>query len=87
MQPITIRTTPDKFIVSIDRHRVDGEAFARFIEKLKLKILAKEDNLGEILEQLSASEPRLTTRYLAAQRFKSSGQSAQITLKYDVYEQ
>ena len=31
MQPISIRITRDKFIISIDKQWVDGEAFARFI--------------------------------------------------------
>ena len=66
---------------------VDGEAFARFIEKLKLKILAKEGNLDDTLEQLTPKEPHQTTRYAAAQQFKSSAKSAHITSKYDVYEQ
>ena len=87
MQPISIRITQDKFIVSIDKQWVDGEAFARFIEKLKLKILEKEGNLDETLEQLTPKEPHQTARYSAAQQFKSSAKSAHITTKYDVYEQ
>lgn len=87
MQPISIQTTADRFIVSIDKRWVDGEAFARFIEKLKLKILAKEDNLDEALGQLTPEVPAQTTRYLTAQRFKSSAKSAYSTSKYDVYEQ
>ena len=87
MQPISIRTTQDKFIVSIDKQWVDGEAFARFVEKLKLTILAKDDNLDETLEQLTPKEVHQTSRYSAAQQFKSSAKSAHITSKYDVYEQ
>ena len=87
MQPISIRTTEDKFILSIDKQWVDGEAFARFIEKLKLKILAKDNNLDETLEQLTPQEPEKTARHAAAQRFKSSAKAAYTTSKYDVYEQ
>ena len=87
MQPISIRITQDKFIVSIDKQWVDGEAFARFIEKLEIKILAKEDNLDETLEQLTPKEPHQTSRYSAAQQFKSSAKSAHLTSKYDVYGQ
>ena len=87
MQPITIRTTADKFIVSIDKHRVDPEAFARFIEKLKLKILEKEDNLEESLDQLNLKTSHATKRFTAAQVFKSSAKSGLVTSKYDVYEQ
>lgn len=87
MQPISIRTTPDKFILSIDKRWVDGEAFARFIEKLKLKILAKDNNFDETLAQLTPQEPQKTSRHAAAQRFKSSAKTAYTTSKYDVYEQ
>jgi hypothetical protein len=72
MQPISIQTTADRFIVSIDKQWVDGEAFARFIEKLKLKILAKEGNFEDTLTQLTPKEPQQTARFAAAQRFKSS---------------
>ena len=87
MKPVSIRTTQTKFIVSIDKQWVDGESFARFIEKLKTKILAKEDNLDQTLEQLMPKEPHNTLRYTIAQRFKSSALSSSITSKYDVYEQ
>ena len=87
MQPISIRITQDKFIISIDKQWVDGEAFARFIEKLKVKILAKEENLDDTLEQLTPKERQHTARYSAAQQFKSSAKSPHITSKYDVYEQ
>ncbi len=87
MQPVSIRITEDKFIVSIDKQWVDGEAFARFIEKLKVKILAKEGNLDDTLEQLTPKQPLQTARYAAAQQFKSSAKSTHITSKYDVYEQ
>ena len=87
MQPISIRITQDKFIVSIDKQWVDGEAFARFIEKLKIKILAKENNLDETLKQLTPKEPYQTARYSAAQQFKSSAKCAHLTSKYDVCEQ
>ena len=87
MQPISIRITQDKFIVSIDKQWVDGEAFARFIEKLKLKILAKDNNFDETLAQLTPKEPQKTSRHAAAQRFKSSAKAAYVTSKYAVYEQ
>lgn len=87
MQPISIQTTSEKFIVSIDKRWVDGEAFARFIEKLKLKILSKDTNFDEALEQLTPEESPQTPRYAAAQRFKSSAKSPYVTSKYDVYEQ
>ncbi len=87
MQPISIRITKDKFIVSIDKQWVDGETFARFIEKLKLKILAKEANFDDTLEQLTPKETHQTMRYAAAQQFKSSAKSTHLTSKYDVYEQ
>ena len=87
MQPISVRTTSNKFIVSIDRKWVDGEAFAYFIEKLRLKVLLKEDNSNKNLEQSKPEEQRQTARYVAAQRFKSSATPASITSKYDVYEQ
>jgi hypothetical protein len=87
MQPISIQTTADKFIVSIDKRWVDGEAFARFIEKLKLKILSKEGNFEDTLVQLTPKEPQQTARFAAAQRFKSSAKTAFIASKYDVYEQ
>lgn len=87
MQPISIRTTDDKFILSIDKQWVDGEAFVRFIEKLKLKILAKDNDFDETLEHLTPKEPQKTSRHAAAQRFKSSAKSIDITSKYDVYEQ
>ena len=87
MQPISIRTTQHKFIVSIDREWVDGESFVRFIEKLKLKILAKDNNFDQTLVDIKPKEPRQTSRYAAAQRFKSSAVSTSITSKYDVYEQ
>lgn len=87
MQPISIQTTAERFIVSIDKRWVDGEAFARFIEKLKLKILAKEENFDDTLAQLTPEMSPQTPRYLIAQRFKSSAKPTYITSKYDVYEQ
>ncbi len=87
MQPITIRTTQNKFIVSIDKHQIDSEVFARFIEKLKLRISSKEDNIVETLEQLINQIPPHSARFAAAQRFKFSAQSQKVTTKYDVYEQ
>ena len=87
MQPISIQTTSEKFIVSIDKRWVDNEAFARFIEKLKHKILSKDTNFDEILAQLTPEEPHQTSRYAAAQRFKSSAKSAYVTSEYDVYDQ
>ena len=87
MQPISIQTTAERFIVSIDKRWVDGEAFARFIEKLKLKILAKEENFDDTLAQLTPEVPPQTARYLIAQRFKSSAKSTYTSSKYDVYEQ
>ena len=87
MQHITIRTTQNKFIVSIDKHQIDGEVFARFVEKLKLKILSKENNINETLDQIVNELPFQPARYASAQRFKFSAQSHKITTKYDVYEQ
>jgi hypothetical protein len=87
MQPISIQTTADRFIVSIDKQWVDGEAFARFIEKLKLKILAKEGNFDDTLTQLTPKESQQTARFVAAQRFKSSAKTSFFASKYDVYEQ
>ena len=87
MQPISIRTTQQKFIVSIDRQWVDGESFVRFIEKLKLKILAKDNTFEQTLEDIKPKKPRQASRYAAAQRFKSSVVSAYVASKYDVYEQ
>ncbi len=87
MQPFSIRTTENQFILSIDKQWVDVEAFALFIEKLKHKILAKDENLDEILEEFKPKEPLQTSRFAAAQRFKSSAKSSYGTSKYDVYEQ
>lgn len=87
MQPISVRITSNKFVVSIDRKWVDGEAFAYFIEKLRLKVLHKEDNSSKNLEQPKPEKQHQTARYMAAQRFKSSATSVSITSKYDVYEQ
>lgn len=87
MQPISVRTTSNKFIVSIDRKWIDSEAFAYFLEKLRLKIHNKGQNMEENVNGLKPEEPRQLARYLAAQRFKSSAASASITSKYDVYEQ
>jgi len=43
---------------------VDGEAFAKFIEKLKLKIQSKDLNLGETLEQLDFNTPQFIYKKL-----------------------
>ena len=87
MQPISIQTTSKKIIVSIDKQWIDVETFARFIEKLKLKILSRDTNLDETLEHWTPQDVHQTPRYIIAQRFKSSAKSAFVTSKYDVYEQ
>ena len=87
MQPISIKTTSERFIVFIDKRWVDGEAFARFIEQLKLKIMSKDINFSETLDQLMSKESHQTPRYVAAQKFKSSAKSAYSSSKYNVYEQ
>ncbi len=87
MQPISIRTTENQFILSIDKQWVDNEAFVLFIEKLKQKILAKEENLDETLQHFKPETPLQTSRFVVAQQFKSSANPAYDTSKLDVYEQ
>lgn len=37
-----MRTTPNKFIISFDKHLVDEEIFAQFLEQSKLNFIPKE---------------------------------------------
>lgn len=80
MQPISIRTTQNKFIVSIDKQWIDAESLKQLIEKITQKILAENENENITLPLLH------TSRFQLAQRFKGAAKSDYITSKYDVYE-
>lgn len=86
--PIEIQTTKNKFIISIDKNRMDNDTFMRFVEYIKSKIAYKDEDVevGETVINLERKAD--TKRFLAAQKFKGSAASLNcIYSKYNLYEQ
>lgn len=52
MQAISLETTPEKFLLSIDRSVIDRPALFRFLEWLRLESLAKKVDFGEDIEMM-----------------------------------
>ena len=54
MNAITVNTTPDKYLISIDRTLMDKPAFRTFFERLRLEVLADSMDTDEAdLQQIS----------------------------------
>ena len=52
MQAISLKTTPEKFLLSIDRSVIDTSALLRLLERLRVESLAKKVDFEEDIEQL-----------------------------------
>ena len=87
MEAIEIQTTKKKFIISIDKNRIDNASFVRVIEILKAQILDKENVAPWVEDEKNSEKKENTPRFIAAQKFKGSASSNYSPSKYDVYEQ
>lgn len=87
MHAVEIQTTKKKFIISIDKNRMDSAAFLQFVEDLKAKILTKEITSNKNKTNTVTEESEKTPLFLALQRFKGIATSDYPYSKYDVYEQ
>jgi len=66
-----VRTAPNKFIISFDKHLVDEEIFAQFFEQSKLNFIPKENKKNNVPDNKIEEENNPKSKlYLAAQRFK-----------------
>ena len=52
MKAVTIDSSSDRFIISIDKSLVDKEVILRFLENLRLEFLAQKVDFGEDIEKL-----------------------------------
>ncbi len=52
MKPITVKTTDDKFLISIDRTVMDKESLLRLIENLQMEFLAHEADIDPAILDL-----------------------------------
>lgn len=51
-QPITLDTSDSRFIISIDKQAIDKKILLKYIESLRLELLAHEVDFDEDIEVL-----------------------------------
>ena len=52
MQAISLKKTPEKFLLSIDRSVIDTPSLLRLLERLRVESLGKKVDFGEDIELL-----------------------------------
>ncbi|NJK82858.1 MAG: hypothetical protein HC912_02635 [Saprospiraceae bacterium] len=52
MNAVTIDTSTDRFIVSIDKSLMSRDTFLEFVQGLRLEALAQKVDFGEEIEQI-----------------------------------
>ncbi|PSR03110.1 MAG: hypothetical protein BRD50_06455 [Bacteroidetes bacterium SW_11_45_7] len=52
MRKVTVQSSDDQFIVSIDKDAINKEALLQFIDNLRLESLAEKVDFGEDIEEL-----------------------------------
>ncbi|MEZ5058753.1 MAG: hypothetical protein R2879_17090 [Saprospiraceae bacterium] len=54
MKLINLKTTEDKFLISIDRSAMDKESLMRLIENIQMELLAQEANIDPSVVEIGA---------------------------------
>lgn len=52
MRTVTLDSSEDRFIISIDKKSINKDALLQFLENLRLEALADKVNFGEEIEDL-----------------------------------
>jgi len=52
MRAVTLDTSEDRFIISIDKNSINKDALLQFLENLRLEALADKVDFGEEIEDL-----------------------------------
>jgi len=52
MRKVTVQSSDDQFIVSIDKDAINKEALLQFIDNLRLESLAEKVDFGKDIEEL-----------------------------------
>lgn len=58
MEALKVETTPDKYIIKIDRKAMSQDAFNRILERLEIESLIQEVNFGDPILQLGTEMKR-----------------------------